>query len=172
MRLVAIEPQLVACLATSVEELERAYELRVGEVAALVRDTVGTGDLAARAPRRPPFGGYLAVDEATRLVVGTCAFKAPPGADGEVEIAYDTFAPFEGRGHATSMARALTLLALSWPGVRKVIAHTLPRESASTSVLRKAGLHHIGEVEDPEDGRVWRWEITDGGDPEVTVKRG
>jgi hypothetical protein len=42
--------------------------------------------------------------------------------------------------------------------VRTVIAHTLPEENASTRALRGNGFAHAGEVIDPEDGRVWRWE--------------
>ena len=34
----------------------------------------------------------------------------------------------------------------------------LPEATASTRVLRKCGFVHIGEVVDPEDGPVWRWE--------------
>ena len=43
--------------------------------------------------------------------------------------------------------------------VRKVIAHTLPDGVASQRVLQKAGFRKAGEVVDPEDGLVWRFEI-------------
>jgi len=42
--------------------------------------------------------------------------------------------------------------------VRVVRAHTLPEANASTRVLTKCGFQRIGEVIDPEDGLVWRWE--------------
>jgi hypothetical protein len=38
------------------------------------------------------------------------------------------------------------------------IAHTLPEENASTRALRRNGFLFAGEVMDPEDGLVWRWE--------------
>jgi hypothetical protein len=29
-------------------------------------------------------------------------------------------------------------------------------------VLEKVGMHFVGEVMDPDDGRVWRWEVQVG----------
>ncbi len=44
------------------------------------------------------------------------------------------------------------------PRVQLIRAHTRPEANASTRVLRKCGFVHIGEIIDPEDGPVWRWE--------------
>ena len=44
--------------------------------------------------------------------------------------------------------------------VQRLIAQTLPESDASTRVLEKAGMDFIGEENDPEDGRVWRWPVT------------
>ena len=107
-------------------------------------------------------GGCLAVDEVSGLVVGSCAFKGPPLEDGTVEIAYYTFGRYEGRGYAKGMARALISVALSSRLVRRVIAHTLPKRNPSTSVLRRAGMSFVGEIRDPEDGLVWRWQLESG----------
>ena len=103
--------------------------------------------------------GYFVVDQATREVVGSCAFKTAPSDEGDVEIAYFTYPSFEGRGFATEMARKLVQLACGSTRVRRVIAHTLPQTSASTRVLEKVGMTFVGEVMDPEDGRVWRWQL-------------
>ena len=105
------------------------------------------------------WGGYFAVDGKTREVIGSCAFKSAPSEAGEVEIAYFTYPGFEGRGYATEMARKLVQLASAAPEVRRVIAHTLPESNASTRVLTKVGLSFVGEVIDPQDGRVWRWQL-------------
>lgn len=105
-----------------------------------------------------PWGSYLAVDSDTLLVVGTCAFKGPPDAQGEVEVAYFTFPSHEGRGYATAMAGALRDRAAASPEVRTVRAHTLPERSASVRILEKLGFLWGGDVQDPEDGPVWRWE--------------
>ena len=108
------------------------------------------------------WGGYLAVDRTSDLIVGSCAFKGPPTENGTVEIAYYTFGPYEGRGHAKSMARALITTALSSHLVHRVIAHTLPENNPSTSILRSVGMGLVGEVHDPEDGLVWRCQLESG----------
>ena len=108
------------------------------------------------------WGGYFAVDEETREVVGSCAYKTPPNAEGSVEIAYFTYPEFEGRGYASAMAAKLVKLAAGSGSVRRVIAHTLPEMNASTSVLKKIGMISVGEVIDPDDGRVWRWSVEIG----------
>lgn len=105
------------------------------------------------------WGGYVVVDEHTLEVVGSCAFKAPPTGDGTVEIAYFTYPGFEGRGYATAMATRLIALASDSNAVRRIIAHTLPETSASTAILAKVGMTLTGEVDDPGDGKVWRWQL-------------
>jgi RimJ/RimL family protein N-acetyltransferase len=42
--------------------------------------------------------------------------------------------------------------------VRIVRAHTKPDNPASERVLAKCGFRRVGEVIDPEDGLVRRWE--------------
>ena len=106
-----------------------------------------------------PWPGYLAIEPDGRRLVGMCAFKGHPNDAGEIEIAYETAPRFEGLGYATQMARALVAIAFRAPEVRQVIAHTLPDSCVSTRVLRNAGLRLDGEVFDPTNGRVWRWEI-------------
>lgn len=106
------------------------------------------------------WGGYFVVDQETNEVVGSCAFKGAPTNQGAVEIAYFTYPGFEGRGYATAMARKLIGLAREAAQVEQIIAHTLPEANASTRVLEKAGMSFVGEVNDPDDGRVWRWSVT------------
>ena len=114
-----------------------------------------TLSLLTQHPRPEPWVCYLASAEGQ--TIGTCAFKAGPDSDGVVEIAYMTFPAFEGRGHAGAMAAALVEIAAA-AGTPLVIAHTLPEENASNRALRRNGFVHAGEVMDPEDGLVWRWE--------------
>lgn len=103
--------------------------------------------------------GFFIVDRERALVVGTAGFKGPVDSDGVVEIAYGVAPDFQGRGYATEAATALVHFALANPDVKIVRAHTLPEPNASTRVLTKNGFRHLGEVIDPEDGRVWRWEL-------------
>ena len=106
----------------------------------------------------PPWIGYLAVDKPSRTIVGTCAFKGGPNQEKTVEIAYFTFPDHEGKGYATAMAHALIQIALASPEAPHIIAHTLPLANASTKVLQKVGMKFVGDVIDPEDGPVWRWQ--------------
>jgi ribosomal-protein-alanine N-acetyltransferase len=102
--------------------------------------------------------GFGVIDKESRTVIGAASFKGPPDANGIVEIAYGIVPSFEGRGYATEAARALVAFAQADDHVRQIIAHTMPEANASTRVLKKCGFTFAGEVIDPEDGRVWRWE--------------
>lgn len=82
-----------------------------------------------------------------------------------VEIAYFTFPSYEGRGYATAMANLLTVGAGAAPAARTVRAHTLPERNTSVRILEKLGFAHLGQVIDPEDGPVWRWERATGSPP-------
>jgi [ribosomal protein S5]-alanine N-acetyltransferase len=143
-----------------------ARGLRLGEYADTLRQ-VGSATAAflARVGAGRRWGAFLAVDQSTREVIGTCAYKGPPDADGAVEIAYFTFPSFEGRGHASAMAAWLTSRAGAAPAARIVRAHTLPERNPSVRILEKLGFVHLGEVVDPEDGPVWRWERAPGPPP-------
>lgn len=105
--------------------------------------------------------GFTLVHRADGSAVGKCGFKGPPGADGTVEIAYGVAPEHQGKGYATEAAAALVTYAFKHPQVRVVRAHTLPQPNASTRVLTKCGFRKVGEVIDPDDGLVWRWEIND-----------
>jgi len=163
VRLLPIGPELAGGLRAGSEPLRQRYgALVAAEDLPIVRDVVEQTLLMPDYDDAGGWGGYLAVDRTSDLIVGSCAFKGPPTEDGTVEIAYYTFGPYEGRGHAKSMARALITMALSSHLVRRVIAHTLPENNPSTSVLRSVGMGFIGEVHDPEDGPVWRWQLESG----------
>ena len=48
----------------------------------------------------------------------------------------------------------------SYDEVRAVVAHTLAETNASNSVLRKVGMTLVGETDNPEVGKTWRWRIS------------
>lgn len=102
--------------------------------------------------------GFTILERRTNADVGSCAFKGPPDADGMVEIAYGIAPEYRGRGYAKEAARGLVEYARH-AGVRVVRAHTLPENAASIRVLASCGFARIGEVIDPEDGLVVRWEL-------------
>lgn len=158
IRLIPIDKR-IAELLEDPDGFENTHSVRVGESIDLIRPVVQqTLALFERLPRDAHWGCYLVADGHAGQIVGSCGFKDGPNADREVEIAYYTFPHCEGKGYATEMARRLVEMALQISEVQRVIAHTLPEENASTEILKKIGMRFAGEVMDPEDGRVWKWE--------------
>jgi len=102
--------------------------------------------------------GFAVVHRDDDRVIGSAAFKGAPDDDGVVEIAYGIAPSYEGRGYATEAAKALVAFALERVDVTSIRAHTKPENDASGRVLAKSGFQQVGEVVDPEDGLVWRWE--------------
>ncbi len=102
---------------------------------------------------------YVFVARGEAALVGSGGYKGKPDVDGAVEIGYEIAPAFRRRGFATEAAEALARFAFTDPDVCTVLAHTLPRSSASTRVLDKIGMRHDGIAEDPEDGTVWRWRL-------------
>lgn len=146
LRLLSITRELQRDLDAPAVEFWTAHRARLGDVAERVRELVRqTLDHGSE--------GFLVVEPTLAQVVGICGYKGP--AREVVEIAYGIFPPFEGRGYATAAAAAL----IARTKARTIVAHTLPGPNASTRVLEKNGLRFVGEVQDPEDGRVWRWEV-------------
>jgi RimJ/RimL family protein N-acetyltransferase len=93
------------------------------------------------------------------VLVGSGGFVGPPR-EGVVEIGYEIAPGYRNRGMATAAARAMIDKAVSSSGsLKAVIAHTRAHENPSTSVLRRLGFRHVGELDDPEDGPIWRWEL-------------
>ena len=114
--------------------------------------------LEASTEADPWIHGFGLVHLASGAVIGMGSFYGPPGEDGVVEIAYGVVPDFQGKGYATEAAQALVAFAFSGGQVRVVRAHTLPESNASTRVLTKCSFRFVGEVMDPKDGLVWRWE--------------
>jgi [ribosomal protein S5]-alanine N-acetyltransferase len=132
----------------------------IGAMAADARAQLSAEWLAlfeASAATDPWVHGFVARDRATGAVVGQGGFKGPPRG-GVVEIAYGTDTAHRGNGYATETARALVDYAFGSPEVTMVIAHTLPDSKASQRVLAKCGFQRAGDVVDPDDGLVWRFE--------------
>lgn len=120
---------------------------------------VATRALYEKRGSRFPWIGYLARREDDTMLVGTCAFATPPDDEGEAEIAYYTFPPYEGAGNGTAMAASLVEIAREGD-LNTLTAKTLPQENASTRILRRLGFYLEGPVIDEEDGDVWLWRLT------------
>lgn len=166
LRLLACEPTWLLALIESEESFQRSSGLRPasGLRAFLVSGEVSQSYLETLRNAKevdPWVHGFVAIHDATRLAMGFGGFKGPPDEHGVAEIAYGVVPDFEGQGYATEIAKSLLAFALRDRRVHLIRAHTLPEANASTRVLRKCGFDHVGEVLDPEDGRVWRWERPD-----------
>jgi RimJ/RimL family protein N-acetyltransferase len=112
----------------------------------------------------PWIHGFAMVHRESGATIGSCGYKGPPDEEAVVEIAYGVHPDYQGRGYATEAAQALVGYAFESGRVRVVRAHTLPEENASTRVLTKCRFTCLGEVIDPEDGLVWRWELRPSGE--------
>ena len=102
--------------------------------------------------------GFTVIESASKTAVGSGGFKGPPDSEGMVEIAYGIDETHRGRGYAKEVAAALVDYAKS-ARARVIRAHTRPENNASAHVLAHCGFERIGEVVDPEDGLVWRWDL-------------
>lgn len=101
---------------------------------------------------------YLAVLKKTKTLLGSCGYKGEP-MRGMVEIGYEVAEPYRGWGLATEIAKGLIQQAFKSDEVQYVQAHTLATENESCSVLIKCGMQKMEELKDPDDGKLWRWEI-------------
>jgi RimJ/RimL family protein N-acetyltransferase len=155
----------VRALIESVDAYERSFGIKAAPglrdffVAAAVSPKY-LAQLERATVADPWTDGFAVVHVAMRTVIGAAGFKGPPDAEGIVEIGYGIVPDHCGKGYATAAAQMLVDRAFGETAVQRVRAHTLPEPNPSTRVLTKCGFQHLGEVIDPEDGRVWRWERT------------
>lgn len=165
LRLVPFSPEHLLGLIEAPERFQEGSGFRAAEG---LRDFYVSGEippawlesLRAAKAADPWVHGFAVVHRESGQVIGSVGFKGPPDGEGMVEIAYGIVPGFQGRGYATEAAAAGVAFALGDDRVRLLRAHTLPAGDASKRVLEKCGFTHVGEMVDPEDGLVWRWERT------------
>lgn len=105
------------------------------------------------------WGGYFFINPEAKALVGSGGFHGEPDAMGDVEIGYEIASEYHNRGYGTQAARALMDLAFEHVGVRSVSATTLAEINASNRVLQKLGMTFAAEVDDAENGKLWRWQF-------------
>src|SRR5262249_46863945 len=165
LRLFPYAPEHLLALLEGVRPFEEQIGLRAADG---LRDLIVSDEVSPAWLNRlrtatsadPWVYGFAVVHRDSHLIIGSASFKGPPDEEGVVEIAYGIVPGYQGCGYATEAAAALVAFALGNGGVRLIRAHTSPTGNASIRVLVKCGFHRIGEVEDAEDGLVWRWERT------------
>ena len=163
LRLVGFSPAHVLALLDGYESFAASFGTAAAEG---LREMYGSGEISEAwlAQLRtctnadPWQHGFAMFHKARSLVIGSVGFKGPPDGEGVVELAYGIVPSFQGQGYATEAAQGAIAWALADDRVYRLRAHTLPEANASTRVLAKCGFDFVGEVHDPEDGRVWRWE--------------
>ena len=102
---------------------------------------------------------WLPVYKNENMLIGSGGYKGKPTNDGMIEIGYEVAEAYRRRGFATEIARALIANGLKDARVKMIQAHTLPEENASGKVLKNCGMKWIEEIIDPEDGKLWCWEM-------------
>jgi RimJ/RimL family protein N-acetyltransferase len=111
-------------------------------------------------PSSTDWHGYFFIHPKDRVLVGNGGFKGPPDELGTIEIGYEIASEYWNRGLATEAAHRMIDYAFAHEEVQAVIAHTLAERNASNRVLQKVGMKFIAEVDDPEEGKIWRWQIS------------
>ena len=142
-------------LAVGDDDFTRKFGLRVApgwlvfpEVLAITIEVLRAGDSGE-------WGMQLFFDD--DVLVGNGGWKGAP-VNGAAELGYAVAPEYRNRGIATAVVRTLVERADA-AGVRLVVAHTLAEKSASTSVLAACGFTKVGDLVDPDDGELWRWEL-------------
>jgi RimJ/RimL family protein N-acetyltransferase len=140
----------------SPDELRAAIEaMSPADRKELSADWLARAEAATEAD--PWVHGFAAFDQKSGLNVGQGFFKGPP-TQGMVEIAYAVEPEQRGKGYATQIARALVAFAFRFEEIQVVRAHTLRELNASARLLKTCGFEHLGDVHEPDDGWVWRFE--------------
>jgi RimJ/RimL family protein N-acetyltransferase len=162
LTLIPCDPELLQSAIFSSETLSEHLGIAVAEG----WTEFGTGplqyalDKITENPSDLGWMSYFPVHRQEGVFLGSCGFKGSPTAEGTVEIGYEIAPAYRNQGLATEVAQALVSHAFASGWVKSVLAHTLAEENASARVLRKCGFVKVDEYNDPDDGPVWRWELT------------
>ncbi len=161
LKLIPCNPDILKSAIQGDEELARFLQVSVQDS----WTAFGTGalqyslDKLTESEEEKGWWSYFPIYKAENKLIGSGGYKGKPTTEGVVEIGYEIAPAFRNRGLATEMAKGLIENALKDKRVQKIIAHTLGEENPSTKVLKKCGFEKVQEINDPEDGLIWKWEL-------------
>jgi len=139
-------------------QFAKKFALRVPDEWPLFPEAFQTNESAMALSAAAPWSGYLFLNFEGTKIIGNGGYVAEPDANGQVEIGYEIAPEFQNQGYATEAATEMVSFALC-NGASSVIAHTLAKENASNSVLKKVGMKFVKEIPNEELGKVWLWKI-------------
>ncbi|MFT3846174.1 MAG: GNAT family N-acetyltransferase [Lacibacter sp.] len=102
---------------------------------------------------------YFPIHKLDNKLIGSGGYKGKPTNDGTVELGYEIAPGYRNRGLATEMTNGFIENAFKDTRVKSIIAHTLGQDNPSTRVLQKCGFKKVEEMNDPDDGLIWKWEL-------------
>jgi RimJ/RimL family protein N-acetyltransferase len=102
---------------------------------------------------------WFCIRRQPRALVGNAGFKGSPR-DGVAEIGYSMLEPHQHKGYCTEAVRALLSWAFARPGVRMVVAHTLPGMTPSIRVMEKCRFIFAGEGPIEDGMQTLRYQVT------------
>ena len=102
---------------------------------------------------------YFPIHKRDNTLIGSGGYKGKPTAEGTVELGYEIAPSYRNKGLATEMTKGLIANAFKNARVSVILAHTLGQENSSTHVLTKCGFQKVEEINDPQDGLLWKWEL-------------
>jgi RimJ/RimL family protein N-acetyltransferase len=103
-------------------------------------------------PSEEPWLVRAMVLRASRRVVGSAGFHAPPDRSGRVEIGYDVVAAERRKGYAREAIRGLTEWAFATGRARACVASVSPDNAPSLALVRSLGFRQVGQQIDEIDG--------------------
>lgn len=165
LRLTLIPLDVPACeaLSTGVDELSRYLNIHIPAVSdsefGIETTYQYVYDKIKDNPEDSVWWAYLFVANQDHTLVGSGGYKGPPDEQGMVEIGYQIYEPYRGRGFATEAAQGLIDRAFEDSTVKVVQAHTLAEENASVRLLTKCGMIFVRAIDDPDDGPIWQWQL-------------
>jgi [ribosomal protein S5]-alanine N-acetyltransferase len=103
---------------------------------------------------------YFFIHIEDNALIGLGGYRGKGDESGMVEIGYAIIPAYRRRGFATEAAQGFIDYAFSQTQIKTVDAHTLAEHNASTRVLEKIGMEHVGMAHDPDVGEVWHWSLS------------